>query len=108
MGGVTGEGFLTRASLSLPIASVRRRNALHEVGGRVPEVPRVRNARAGSETHTNILFSHNPSYALIKKSLKNHQKKSLNTLNSRVKSSIFKGKMLFSNILFSNKIFYIL
>ena len=37
--------------------SVRRRNALHEVGGRVPEVPRVRNARAGSETHTHIIFS---------------------------------------------------
>ena len=35
-------------------SSVRRRNALHEVGGRVPEVPRVRNARAGSETHTHI------------------------------------------------------
>ena len=40
--------------------SVRRRNALHEVGGRVPEVPRVRNARAGSETHTHInIFTHN-------------------------------------------------
>jgi hypothetical protein len=39
--------------------SVRRRNALHEVGGRVPEVPRVRNARAGSETHTHLnIFTH--------------------------------------------------
>jgi hypothetical protein len=39
--------------------SVRRRNALHEVGGRVPEEPRVRNARAGSETHTHLnIFTH--------------------------------------------------
>jgi hypothetical protein len=41
--------------------SVRRRNTLHEVGGRVPEVPRVRNARAGSETHTHLIFSHTHS-----------------------------------------------
>jgi hypothetical protein len=46
-------------SLSRGGGSVRRRNALHEVGGRVPEVPRVRNARAGSETHTNFnIFTH--------------------------------------------------
>jgi hypothetical protein len=39
--------------------SVRRRNTLHELGGRVPEVPRVRNARAGSETHTHLnIFTH--------------------------------------------------
>jgi hypothetical protein len=47
--------------------SVRRRNTLHEVGGRVPEVPRVRNARAGSETHTHFnIFTHtSPSHKII-------------------------------------------
>jgi hypothetical protein len=48
---------------SLPIDSVRRRNALHEVGGRVPEEPRVRNARAGRETHTHFILTHSLPYA---------------------------------------------
>jgi hypothetical protein len=47
-----------RKSLTGGGGSVRRRNTLHEVGGRVPEEPRVRNARAGSETQSNIIFSH--------------------------------------------------
>jgi hypothetical protein len=92
--------------------SVRRRNALHEVGGRVPEVPRAR-MREQVVKHTptltfhifSFLINHNfthSTYAQIfspKNIIKNHQKKSQNTLNSRVKSSIFKGKMPFFHVL---------
>ena len=43
--------------------SVRRRNALHEVGGRsIRTTTRVLKARAGRETHTHINLSHS-SYA---------------------------------------------
>jgi hypothetical protein len=43
--------------------SVRRRNTLHEVGGRSLNETRVLKARAGSETHTHLIFSLTPTYA---------------------------------------------
>jgi hypothetical protein len=43
--------------------SVRRRNTLHEVGGRSLNETRVLKARAGSETHTHIIFPLTLTYA---------------------------------------------
>ena len=77
-----------RNSESPPIASVRRRNALHEVGGRsIRATTRVLKARAGRETHTHLYFFTHFIFITQNNFIKCHQKNML-------KYSEFKGKML--------------